>query len=81
MIISVSAGGKYEQKSLRDREGPHRSPGPLLWTAVIHNALLSAPHSLFIQLIPGEYYNLSVLQSLCVCMYESVCTNKGKLDS
>lgn len=30
VIISVSAGGKYEQKSLRDREGPHRSPGPIL---------------------------------------------------
>lgn len=59
MIISGSAGGKHEQKSLRDREGPHRSPGPLLnhfWTAVIHYALLG----LFLRPIPGECYSLSV---------------------
>lgn len=74
-IISVSAGEKYEQKSLRDRGGPHRSPGPLLnhfWMAVIHYALLIAPYSLFIQPIPGEYYNVSVLQCLCVCVYDYV---------
>lgn len=71
MIISVSAGGKYEQKSLRDREGPHRSPGPLLnhfWMAVIHCALPCAPHGLFLHPVPGEYYNLTVLQHVCVCV-------------
>lgn len=70
MIISVSAGGKHEQKSLRDREGPHRSLGLLLnhfWMAVTHYALLSAPHHLFIQPFPGEHYNQSVLQHVCVC--------------
>lgn len=30
MIISDSAGGKREQKSLGDREGPHTSRGPLV---------------------------------------------------
>lgn len=69
MIISVSAGGKHEQKSLRDREGPHRSPGLILkhfWTAVTYYTLLSVLHRLFIQLLPGEYYNQSVLQHVCV---------------
>lgn len=52
MVISVSAGGKDEQKSLRDREGPHRSPGPFLgrfWTAVTHYSPLRASRSSFIQ--------------------------------
>lgn len=65
MIISVSAGGKHEQKSLRDREGPHRSPGAFLgcfWTAVIHYSLLLAPHGSFIQAATPWW----VLQSQCV---------------
>lgn len=55
MIISCSAGGKREQKSLRDREGPHRSPVDLF-----DSTLLSA-QSLFIQPLPGGYYK-------CVCL-------------
>lgn len=42
MIISDSAGGKCEQKSLGDREGPHTSPGPIVSGAsLFSHSLLS----------------------------------------
>lgn len=65
MIISVSAWGKYEQKSLRDTKGSQASPGSLLshfWKALIQYSLCSSPHSLFIQSLPPEYCNIKSIK-------------------
>lgn len=70
-IRSVSAGGKHEQKSLRDREGPHRSAG-LLWYTTLRMDPPTDPW----WVLQSNCGTTRMCVCVCICVLIKVLTSK-----